>query len=764
MTDRLADALAVSGLGTWEWDLGADREEVSARSHALLGYGPGELAGGGDAWRALLHADDRVGVLRHLERIRGGEAEGLDVAARFAAKSGEWRWIRCRGRVVERDADGRPRRVVGTHADVTAEKEVEAALRRSEERYRTLVESQGEGIGIVDEEESFIFANVAAERIFGVPPGAMIGRNLKEFVAPEEFQSVLEQTGRRRTGNRDTYEMAFTRADGKQRVLLVTATPRVDSSGNYSGAFGVFRDITERKLAEEALRESEERYRQLIESLPHGVGVIQNGRIMFANRAALEILGIDDVEALGSVAPLTPLVPEERDRVRQMVQRLLEGTVDGPLHYMTQGRRPDGVEVPLEVYVSAIPYRGEAAAQVFFMDISGRLSAEEERRQLEEQLLQARKLESIGRLAGGIAHEFNNLLTPMIINASMALQDISEGDPRREDLDDILSAATRAKKLTRRLLAFGRQQMLQVRLVDLDGLIDEWSGMLRRLIREDVVVELELRRGRGDDATLVRADPVQLQQVLVDLVLNACDSMPDGGKITISTGTERVRDSRELDLLPGNYVVLTVSDTGKGMDAAAVSRIFEPFYSTKDPALGAGLGLATAHGVVKQHDGHIEVQSEPGRGSTFRIFLPRARSVEHADAVSGSTGSGAPREGARTVLVVEDEPLLRRQICRILRRHGFQVLESGDGLEALELARSHDGPIDLLVTDVVMPRLGGWELVERLRPERPALRVVLMSGYTNELVTDREVVLLEKPFTLQTLVERINEALVGAAG
>jgi len=761
MTDRLSDALDVSGLGTWEWELVADRERISARSHALLGYGRGELAESGEAWRTLLHADDRAVVLQHLERIRRGEAEELDVAARFAARSGEWRWIRCRGRVVERDAEGRPCRVVGTHADVTAEKEVEAALRRSEERYRTLVESQGEGIGIVDEEERFIFANVAAERIFGVPSGAMIGRNLKEFVAPEEFQRVLEQTGRRRTGNRDTYEMTFTRGDGLPRVLLVTATPRVDSGGNYSGAFGVFRDITERKRAEEALRESEERYRQLIESLPHGVGVIQNGRIMFANRAAVEILGVGDAEDLGGLAPLTPLVPEERERVRQMVVRLLEGTMDGPLHYMTQGRRPDGLEVPLEVYVSSVPFRGEPAAQVFFMDISGRLSAEEERRQLEEQLLQARKLESIGRLAGGIAHEFNNLLTPVIINASMALQDLPESEPRREDLEDILSAATRAKKLTRQLLAFGRQQILKVRVVDIDGLIDEWSEMLGRLIREDIVVELDLSRDRGDDTTQVRADPVQLQQVLIDLVLNASDSTPEGGKIQIRTGTETVRESRDVDLLPGQYVVLTVSDTGKGMDPEAVSRIFEPFYSTKDPALGAGLGLAAVHGVVMQHHGHIEVQSQPGRGSTFRIFLPRARIEETA--TPSPPPRGAPDGNVRTVLVVEDEPLLRRQICRILRRHNFQVLESGDGLQALELARAHDGPIDLLVTDVVMPRLGGRELAEQLCPERPALRVVLMSGYTSELMTDREEVLLEKPFTLQALVQRINEALEGGA-
>jgi PAS domain S-box-containing protein len=760
--ERLRHALGVSELGFWDWDLEEDEVYVSKQSHALLGYDYGELPTSGEGWVELLHPDDKGSVRRRLEALRDGEDEVLDVEARFVDKNGGWRWLRCRGRVVDRTDDGGARRLVGTHACLSRQKEIEEALRRSEERYRTLVEGQGEGIGIVDPDERFIFANVAAERIFGVSHGTMIGRSLRDFMEEEEYDKILQQTSRRRDGSRDSYEMRFNRqSDGSRRVLLVTATPRSDTQGNYLGAFGVFRDITDRKEAEEALRESEERYRQLIESLPHGVGIIQHDKIVFVNRAALRILGLQG-GAQNALDPLAFIAEDERESVKGRVTALLRGELDGPLHYETKVRRADGSFLPADVFVTAITYRGDRAVQVFFIDISERMRAEEHRRRLEAQLLEARKLESIGRLAGGIAHEFNNLLTPVIINTHMALGDLGPTDPRRQDFEDILEAATRAKELTRQLLAFGRRQLLQTKVLDLNVLVEQWNETLRRLIREDVVIRLQLTRPLEP----VRADPAQLQQVLVNLVLNARDSIAAGGTIHIATSTRTVEASSDPDIEAGLYVVLEVRDTGKGMDAETVRRIFDPFYSTKGPGHGTGLGLATVHGIVKQHGGHITVESEPGEGSTFRIHLPAEREERPTPPRDYDRVAEAERF-ERTVLVVEDEPLLRRQVCRILARHGMTVLSASDGGKALELAGEHEGVIDLLVTDVVMPKLNGKELEHRLRERRPEIRVIFMSGYSDEVVGDHglfeeeagDVIFLTKPFTLQTLMEKVRAAL-----
>jgi two-component system cell cycle sensor histidine kinase/response regulator CckA len=753
--ERLGYALEVAHEGLWDWDLVSGEVYCSRQVYRMLGYVQDELSTDREAWERLLHPEDRAAVHEQMDAVARGEADAFDTECRLAASSGEWRWIRCRGRAVERGPDGQALRIVGTHTDITGLKQVEEALRRSEERYRTLVESQGEGIGIVDEEERFVFANLAAERIFGLAPGGMIGRSLKEFMAPEQFQKILEQTGRRRTGLRDTYEMSFTRADGETRTLLVTATPRVDSAGGYAGAFGVFRDITDRKQAEEALRESEERYRQLIESLPHAVGVLQHGRIVFANRAAVDLLGCASVQDLFNREVGEFVAASEQARIQQLLVDLRDGTVVPPLHFETRAMRMDGGELPVEVFVSAITHRGEPALQLFVIDISERLQADAHRVRLEEQLLQARKLESIGRLAGGIAHEFNNLLTPVILNAHMALQELSLEDPRYQDFQDILQAATRAKELTRQLLAFGRRQLLQVRAVDLNRLVNESFEMLRRLIREDVEISLDLAR----PLSAIRADPSQIQQVLVDLVLNARDAMPGGGRIVIRTANEAL-DQLDPEVAAGPYVLISVSDTGHGMDAETVSRIFDPFYSTKETGRGAGLGLATVHGIIKQHGGHILVNSVPGRGSEFKVFLPAAELARRDEGIPEARTGLESYEG--TILVVEDEPLVRQQVCRTLRRHGFRVLEAQDGDEALALARRHAGPLDVLLADVIMPRMNGVELSRRLLDLHPRTKVVYMSGYADDVVQDglrEDTLFLAKPFSTNALLDKVRQAL-----
>ncbi len=761
--DLLRFALEAPEVAFWAWSPGAAHVVVSPGCHALLGTDPAAtVVALDDFWREV-HPEDVEAAREAVEGAVAGGGEGFAVELRRRRGGGDWRWYQARGRTTARDETGATARVLGTLVDVTERREAEAALRQSEERYRQLVESQGEGIGIVDGEERFLFANPAAESIFGVDPGGLVGRSLEEFLDAEQYARILDQTSRRREGSRDTYEIELGRPDGESRTILVTATRRADEAGAYSGAFGVFRDITDRKRAERAVRESEERYRQLIESLPHGVGVVTRDEIKYVNSAGARILGYGERGELVGRGPLAFLAAGEEEHVRDQLRSLALGEVEGPVHYFARGLRQDGGLVPLEVYVTRVTYGGAPAFQVFMMDVSEREEAEHRRAQLEEQLRQAHRLESIGRLAGGIAHDFNNILTPVLSLAEVAALEVPPGGDLRKDLDTIVEAAERGRELTQQLLAFGRKQVLRMRVLDLNRAVADSHGMLRRLIPENFGIDLDLTPGLG----AVRADEGQVHQVLMNLTLNARDSMPEGGRITIRTADVEVdADAAErlADLEPGPFVVLEVRDEGCGMDAETAARIFEPFFSTKAKGRGTGLGLAMVHGIVKQHGGHVAVETTPGAGTSFSIYLPRVQ-----DEVSKpEQGSWSMEEGTReaTVLVAEDDGAVRRSARRVLCQKGFEVIEARDGEEALVLARRHRGPIDVLLTDVIMPRMDGPELAQRLALARPETTVVFMSGYTDDHIArtgvlEEGVLFLQKPFSARSLLEMIDEALRG---
>ncbi len=752
--ERLRHALEAAVEGVWDWDLETGEITVTDHFTTLLGYDPDQMPASFELWTELMHPDDAPASLKTVQEFLDSCPELLSLDFRVRRADGGWQWIRCRGRCVERDEDGRARRAIGSLVDIADQKRVEEALRLSEERYRLLVESQGEGIGIVDGQECFTFVNPAAEKIFGLEPGTMLGRSLRDFVDQAQFQAILEQTGTRRSGESSTYEIDFTRADGQKRTMLVTATPRMGQDGEYDGAFGIFHDITDRKRMEAELREGEERYRELIESLPHGVGIVQDRRIEYANNVAIRMLGYESLDEIRDVAVLEPLVESERERVRALVIGMLQQTVEGPVHYQTTARRPDGSDVPLDVHVSLVRYRGRPALQVFMMDLS-------DRQMLEDQLLQAQKMESVGRMAGGLAHDFNNILSPIIMLADMAVMEMSPGEPRHADFEQIRIAAMRAKDLTQQLLAFGRKQMLTVRVLDLNQVVTESHDMLRRLIREDVEIELDLQPSLPS----VRADPTQLQQVLLNLAINARDAMPDGGRLRLATFRATAQQMQTLGVEEADqqdHVCLLVGDTGRGMNAETRSHIFEPFFSTKEQGRGTGLGLSMVHGIVSQHGGRITVQSEPGRGATFRIYLPgvdeEARSVSLPATVPPRSHEG------ETVLLAEDDEMVRRQVRRILERFGLNVIEAGDGSEALELAGRHRGPIHLLLSDVIMPRMNGRQLHLRLRETFPDLEAVFMSGYADEVIGKHGVLekgtrFVQKPYTVETLMREVRAAL-----
>jgi PAS domain S-box-containing protein len=382
-------------------------------------------------------------------------------------------------------------------------------------------------------------------------------------------------------------------------------------------------------------------------------------------------------------------------------------------------------------------------------------------RELESRLQQAQKMEAIGRLAGGIAHDFNNMLSAIMSYADLLREDLPEGDSRREDVQEISRAAVRAAGLTRQLLAFSRQQVMEIRVLNLNDVVAAVDKMLRRIIGEDVNLDTKLVADLGS----IKADPGQLEQVIMNLAVNARDAMPQGGKVTIRTANADLDETygrEHFHFQPGRYVILSFSDTGCGMDKETVARIFEPFFTTKEPGKGTGLGLSTVYGIVKQNGGYISAYSEPGQGTTFKIYLPQAEGMV-GSAPAAATAEILPR-GSETILLVEDEEALRTLARNCLESQGYCVLEAADGKAAMATAEKHSGPIELLLTDVIMPGMNGRHLADRLTELRPAIKVLYLSGYASDLIAqygvlDPEILLLEKPFTLRALLLKVQQAL-----
>jgi len=416
--------------------------------------------------------------------------------------------------------------------------------------------------------------------------------------------------------------------------------------------------------------------------------------------------------------------------------------------------RKDGREFPVELAITPIRVGDDWSFSAFVRDIT-------ERKQLQQQLIQSQKMEAVGRLAGGVAHDFNNLLTAIFGYADLLAEELAPDHPGRADLNEIRTAATRAATLTRQLLAFSRQQVLQPVVLNLNDMVENIEKMLQRILGEDVELHTALAPNLGN----TRADPGQIEQVIMNLAVNARDAMPTGGKLTIETANVELDADyakQHRPVIPGRFVMLAVSDTGSGMDDATKARIFEPFFTTKEVGKGTGLGLATVYGIVKQSGGYIWLYSEPGNGAAFKIYLPRVDAERDAPVTAAeSVGTVA---GTETVLVAEDDPLLLPLTRDLLTKLGYCVLEARDAAEALAVARGHHGDIHLLVSDVVMPRGGGFQLAQQLLAERPGLRVLYVSGYTDEAIVrhgllERSLNYLQKPFTPAVLTRKVREVL-----
>ena len=513
-----------------------------------------------------------------------------------------------------------------------------------------------------------------------------------------------------------------------------------------------------RVRAEEALGQTEGRYLTLFNGAGDAIFVYDiRGHFLDVNTVALERLGYTRSELLSmSLSGIN--TPENVALITERMEKLMDR---GRHFYETAHVTKDGRVIPTEVNARIIDYGGEPAMLSAARDIAERKRAEKEQSLLEDQLARKHQLECVGRLADGLAHEYNNLLSPIIGFSEMALGNVPEGDPLRNDLGEILGAGQRARDLTRRLQAFSGKQMLDVKVLELSKLVQDFAEMLRHTIREDIEIEYALDPGFWH----VKADRYQMEQVLMNLALNAQDAMPEGGVLTIETANMFLDDDyvqAHPGVQPGEHVALVVSDTGRGMDEETLSHLYEPFFSTKEDYAGAGLGLATVHGVIAKHRGSIDVCSEPGRGTTFTICLQRVMASAAREEVASAQGEGG--RGSETVVVAEDEVAVRRLACQVIKRHGYAVLEAEDTEHALRLAEKEKGPIHLLVTDVIMPGMNGRQLYERLVLLHPRMKVLYISGHADDVLIRQGVLesktdLLQKPFSVADLTRRMREVL-----
>ncbi|MCH8948133.1 MAG: PAS domain S-box protein, partial [Acidobacteria bacterium] len=536
-----------------------------------------------------------------------------------------------------------------------------------------------------------------------------------------------------------------------------------DNRFGVTGMIGYSMDITEQKRAEAARRESEGRFRGVFEAAAIGVAVgTLDGRSLESNRMLQEMLGYSGEELRRMV--FTEFThPDDVAADREQYKELVAGKFN---HYKLEKRyiRKDGQEIWGRLTVSLV--RGAEDEPRFTIsmveDITERKRAEEALRESEEQFRQAQKMEAVGQLAGGVAHDFNNLLMVMRGYGELMLNRLDANDPLRRNAEEIQKAAERATALTQQLLAFSRKQVLQPKVLDLNAVVTEVEKMLRRLIGEDIELTAVLDLALGP----VKADPGQIEQIILNLAVNARDAMPQGGRLTLKTANVTLDQAyvrQHMGATPGPYVLLAVSDTGVGMDAETRSHIFEPFFTTKGAGKGTGLGLSTVYGIVKQSGGTIWVESAPGRGTTFEIYLPLVEET----AANGELHRALPAPtpgGTETILVVEDEMSVRKLAAEFLGSNGYRVLEAQDGAEALQVCEEHRAPIHLLLTDVVMPGMSGRELAVRLVGARPEMKVIYVSGYTDDAIVQHGVreegtVFLQKPFSLDALARTVREAL-----
>ncbi len=641
-----------------------------------------------------------------------------------------------------------------------------AQVRESEELFAKAFAMSPAPMVIVDIDSGrFIDVNVEWLQLVEYSREETIGRTSFELGVWHDVEVRRRMVGRlRQTGSFHDEPVRFVAKSGAIKDVLWSA--EIINLGGAEVMLSVIHDFTERKRAEDALRESESYNKVLFHDSHVPLAVIDpaSGRFTDCNQAAVVIYGYADREEVIGLTPpdlSAPLQYDGRPSAEVAAERIAEAMEQGTTVFEWRHKRPNGELWDTVVHLITFQHGDNRLLQLSLQDITGRRQAEAEREQLQNQLLQAQKIESIGRLAGGVAHDFNNMLSVILGHTELAQQGLEPTHPLHARLRKVREAAQRSADLTRQLLAFARKQTAAPRVLDLNETVEGLLPMLRRLIGEDI----DLVWNSGTRLQPVRMDPSQVDQILVNLCVNARDAISGAGRVTIGTETVLLAEA-ELALhpeaRPQAYVVLCVGDTGCGMDTDTLSHLFEPFFTTKEVGRGTGLGLATVHGIVQQNEGFITVTSAPGRGSTFRLHLPR-RQGEAVVRIGQETEERPPR-GDETILLVEDEPMILEMARTMLIAQGYTVLAASATEEACDLAREHAGGLHLLVTDVVMPKMNGRELAEVMVALYPGLRVLFMSGYTDDVIAhhgvlDEGMQFIQKPFSHRDLAVKVREAL-----
>ncbi|MFZ0234480.1 MAG: PAS domain S-box protein [Candidatus Acidiferrales bacterium] len=623
-----------------------------------------------------------------------------------------------------------------------------------EELFRLISENAADMIAVVDMEGHRLFNSDSYQKILGYSAEELKNSSSLDQIHPDDRYRVKAAAAEaRRTGIGKNLEYRIRHKDGTWRVLESTSSVIGDANGVPQKLVIVNRDITERKLASEALRLSEISFRSVIENAPYGIYRAEaSGKLVLVNPALQKMLGYGSRDELLALNLATDIHadPLENQKLNHLFANQKEFT-----DVEVEWKRKDGTPIKARCtgWLVQDTDNEEGYFEVFAEDVT-------EKRLLERQLRMAQKMEAVGRLSGGIAHDFNNLLGVIIGYSAVLKRTLPPGTPFVEHAEEIEKAGQRAAALTRQLLAFSRQQVLAPAVIDLNSLISEMEKMLPRLIGENIEINLSLDPAIGR----VKADHGQVEQVIMNLVVNARDAMPQGGKVVIATSNvtlDELYTRHHPGSKIGDYVMLSVTDNGTGIDSETLGHIFEPFFTTKEQGKGTGLGLATVYGVVKQSGGYVWVQSALEKGSSFEIYLPR---IEEAVSIVPAVAPIVEAfHGAETILLVEDAAALRKLTRMLLTQHGYHVLSAANGVEALQKAQQKPERIDLLLTDVIMPGLNGRALAERLATLQPGLKVLYMSGYTDDAIVNHGVLgagntLLHKPFSEENLIRKVLDA------
>ena len=740
----LRETQAVAHVGGWELDVLDDRLRWTDETYVIHETSPAEYSPTVPSAIAF-YAPESVPRISAAVRDAIEHGTPYDLELELITAKGRRIWVRatCTATV---DALGRTTRLAGAVQDISERRAADAALRESEERFRTVVEGSPDAMFLTGLDDLRIRAvNPAACALLGCTADELIGKHISELVPPVDEATQARRADALRAGHLVRSEVRMLRPHGPPFDAEIAHVVLPDGR-----ILTTVRDISDRKRAEA------ERTRLLaaIEHAPDPLLLVDpDGRIVYANRALEVVSGYERAELAGRLTQIFG-GPGHTSLPAEVWQGILAGR---PWAGEIPALRADGKTYTLEWTIAEV--HDDAGAPLGFIASARDRSVE---KALQAQLAQSQRLEAVGELAGGIAHDFNNLLTAIRGYAQLIQRGLGADDPARADAEQVIGAADRAAALTRGLLAFSRRQVLAPRIVDPAEVVDGIAPLLRQLLGAHIELSTAVTPGGGH----VSVDPSQLEQVIVNLTVNARDAMPEGGQLMVEL-TDVELDAAYVATHPeatvGPHVQLAVSDTGIGMDSATQARIFEPFFTTKETGRGTGMGLATVYGIVKQSGGSIYVYSEPGHGTTFRVYFPRVAGTA-APAVAEPIEPRPSAAGSETMLLVEDDAAVRGFARRTLEAQGYEVLEAGSGAEALALADAHAGMIDLLVTDVVMPGLQGHRLAEQLRAARPGLRVLYVSGFTENSVIHRGVAaegiaFLAKPFSAEALGRAVRAAL-----